>query len=143
MKKLLLIFPVLTTLLLFVPQFKSLHTAEQPVNKSINLEIYRENNYASAAYDSTIASVHITVCKVAGNKSTPIYEKTFNGMQLKQLPDVQNAMNSSFTIPNLLNSKEKLLIYYDVIYNTRGSELTLSNYMYTSAVKQDDLKINI
>src|SRR5207253_4880060 len=125
MKKFITILPILITFILAVHQVVKLHPTEKPVNKSINLSIYRENNYSSAAYDSTIASVHLTLYKVVGNKYTTVYEKTLSSMQLKQFPDMQNAMNSSLTIPNLLNSKEKLLINYAVTYNTQGSQLTL------------------
>jgi hypothetical protein len=83
------------------------------------------------------------VSKVVDNKCTTVYDKTLTSMQLQQFPDVQNALNSTFTVPNLLNNNEKLLITYDVTYNTRGSELTLSNYMYTNAAKEDQVKINI
>ena len=143
MKKVLIIIPVLITLLFVYHSLAKQFQAESPVNKSINLSIYRDNNYSSAAYDSTIASVHITLYKVVGNKYTTVYEKSLSSMQLKQFPDMQNAINSSLTIPNLLNSKEKLLINYAVTYNTQGSELTLNNYMVTNAAKKDNLKINI
>jgi len=143
MKKALIIIPVLITLLLCAPQVSKLFQTEKPVNKSINLSIYRENNYSSAAYDSTIASVHITLYKVVGNKYTTVYEKSLNSMQLNQFPDMQNAINSSLTIPNLLNRKEKLLINYAVTYNTQGSQLTLNNYLVTNAANKDHLKINI
>ena len=143
MKKFIAILPILITFLLAVQQVVKQHPTEKPVSKSINLSIYRENNYSSAAYDSTMASVHITLYKVVGNEYTTVYEKTLSSMQLKQFPDMQNAMNSSLTIPNLLNSKEKLLINYAVTYNTQGSQLTLNNYMVTNATNKDNLKINI
>lgn len=143
MKKFITILPILITFLLAMQQVVKPHPTEQPVNKSINLTIYKENNYASAAYDNTMASVHITVYKVHGNQYSTVYEKTFSSMQLKQFPDVQNAINSSLTLPNLFNSKEKLLISYAVTYNTQGSELTLNNYMVTNAASKDNLKINI
>jgi len=143
MKKALIIIPILITLLLCAPQATRLFQAEKPVNKSINLTIYKENNYASAAYDNTMASVHITVYKVHGNQYSTVYEKTLSSMQLKQFPDVQNAINSSLTLPNLFNSKETLLISYAVTYNTQGSELTLNNYMVTNAASKDNLTINI
>lgn len=143
MKKIIIIIPILITLLLCLPQFTKVRTTEQPVNKSINLSVFSNNNYSSAAYDSTVASVHITVYRVINNTYTTIYQKTLNSMQLKQFPNMQNAMNSSVTIPNLLNSKEKLLINYAVTYNTQGSELTLNNYLLTEAAKKDELKINI
>jgi len=143
MKKLLIIIPVLITLLLCIPQLSRLHPTEKPVNKSINLSIYSNNNYSSAAYDSSIAFVHITVSKVVGGTYTTIYDKVLNSMQLKQFPNMQNALSSSLTIPNLLNNKEKLLINYAVTYNTQGSELTLNNYMITNAAKKENLIINI
>src|SRR5689334_2924103 len=133
MKKLFIILPVLLTLLLCVSQAKKLSPTEKPISKSINLSIFRENNYSSAAYDSTIASVHITVSKVVGDKYTTVYDKTLSSMQLQQFPEMQNAISNSLTIPNLLNNKEKLLINYDVTYDTRGSKLTLSNYLVTNA----------
>src|SRR3954451_14853379 len=143
MKKFIAILPILITFILAVQQVIKHRPTEKQVSKSINLSIYRENNYSSAAYDSTIASVHITLYKVVGNEYTTVYEKTLNSMQLKQFPNMQNAMNSSLTIPNLLNSKEKLLINYAVTYNTQGSEITLNNYLVTNAGNKDNLKINI
>ncbi len=64
-------------------------------------------------------------------------------MQLNQFPEMQNARSSRLTIPSVWNNKEKLLITYDLTYDTRGSKLTLSNYLVTNAVKNDDLKISI
>src|SRR5689334_22057291 len=106
MKKFIIILPVFIAAIVCLSQVVKLQPAEKPVNKSINLSIYRDNNYSSAAYDSTIASVHITVYKVVGDKYTTVYEKTLSSMQLQQFPEAQNAMNSSLTVPNLLNSKE-------------------------------------
>jgi len=143
MKKFILILPVLIAIIVCFSQFTKVHPAEKPVNKSINLSIYSNNNYSSAAYDSSIAFVHITVSKVVGGTYTTIYDKVLNSMQLKQFPNMQNALSSSLTIPNLLNNKEKLLINYAVTYNTQGSELTLNNYMITNAAKKENLIINI
>ena len=143
MKKFISILPILITFVLAVQQVIKPHSTDKQVNKSINLSIYRENNYSSAAYDSTMASVHITLYKVVGNKYTTVYEKTLSSMQLKQFPDVQNAINSSLTIPNMFNKKEKLLLNYAVTYNTQGSQLTLNNYIVTNATNRDNLKINI
>jgi hypothetical protein len=143
MKKFITILPILITFLLALQQIVKVHPTEKPVNKSINLSIYRENNYSSAAYDSTIASVHITLYKVVGNEYTIVYEKSLSSMQLNQFPDMKNAINSSLIIPNLLNSKEQLLIDYAVTYNTQGSQLTLNNYLATNATNKDNLKINI
>jgi hypothetical protein len=143
MKKFISILPILITFVLAVQHVVKPHPKDKPVNKSINLSIYRENNYSSAAYDSTMASVHITLYKIVGDKYTTVYEKTLSSMQLKQFPDMQNAINSSLTIPNIFNKKEKLLINYAVTYNTQGSQLTLNNYMITNAANRDNLKINI
>ncbi len=143
MKKFFIIFPVILTLIAGAKELAKMYPAEKPVNKSINLSIYRDDNYSSAAYDSTIASVHITISKVTGSKLTVMYDKTLSSMQLNKFPGAQNALISNLIIPDLLNSKEKLLINYTITYSTQGSTLTFSNNVMSSAAQKENLKITI
>jgi len=145
MKKIIILsslFLALTAAVLFaVP---NLFKKEKPVSKEINLAISSNNNYSSAAYDDAKASVHVVITKIKGNQQTLVLDKVYNAMQLKQIPDNGNAMNSKVVIPNVFDSKEKLVVTYTITYDTKGSVIEFCNGK-TAAEKsnQEQIDINI
>ncbi|HRI21851.1 MAG TPA: hypothetical protein PLA68_12900 [Panacibacter sp.] len=134
----------LVTVAVFYNQITSVLRSEKPIYKEISLTIATGNNYSATAYDNALASVHVTVYKISGNKQTIVWDKTFDTMQLKKYPNINQALPERVAIPNILESKEKLVVTYTVTYDTKGSLLKMANgAVVTSGEETDKLFIGI
>jgi hypothetical protein len=126
MNKILAWLPAL--LVLGAVVYKPVKEATQPqlVNKNISFSVYKSNDYASGAYSNTSAQVHIVVEKV-NNKGqhTIVWNRTLNAKSLSQYPSIENALQQKITVHNVNEKKEKLVVYYTLIYNSKGSELQM------------------
>ena len=135
---------ILVTGLAFNQQIIQGFSSEKPIQKEINFTIGADNNYTSKAYESSYASVKVTVTKISGKKETIIWSKSFDTMPLKKYADFKNALSSKIIIPGVLDRKEKLLVIYTITYNTKGSILqTAYGAEISKGQKNDNLFINI
>jgi hypothetical protein len=125
MKKLSIFLPILFVVtLVFANKLFSGSTSNM-VNKKIDLAIYTDNNYSSAAYNNSLAQVEVTVTRVNGNSSYTALTKTYDEKQLKQFATEKNAETDLVNIQDVKDDKELLIITYDVTYNTKGSKFTI------------------
>ncbi len=110
MKKLLIFLPVMFVVTLVFPNNLSFFNHSQQVNKEINLSIFSNNNYSTAAYDDAQATVKVTVSKVSENKTVVIGKKTYNALQLKQFPSAADAISKKFMVSGNLSGNELLMV---------------------------------
>ncbi len=135
---------LLVTAIVYNKQIYSFIRSEKPIYKEISLTIATANNYNASAYDNALASVHVTVYKISGKKQTIVWDKTFDTMQLKNYPQINHALPERVTIPNVLESQEKLVVTYTVTYDTKGSVLKMANgSVVASGEKTEKLFIGI
>jgi hypothetical protein len=106
---------------------KDLITPAKPVEKNISFALYKGSEYTSDVYNSTSATVHITIEKVSAKGRSIVWEKTFDAQMLKQYPSMQEAIAQTVKIPNVFDAKEHLEVAYTLIYNSNGSELQMQN----------------
>ena len=71
--------------------------------------------------------MEVTVVRVNGNKKDTACQHTFQPKELKDYPGSDKAITQKITIPNVNDKKEKLEIYYKLMYNTNGSILNFLN----------------
>lgn len=129
---------------LVFPNNISLFSHYQQVQKEINLAMFTSNNYSSAAYNNSKASVEVIVSKVNDNKVTVLNRKTFDTRNLKQYPSVENSINNQVKINGNLKSSDMLMVTYTITYDTDGSVLKMQNSEYISKeTVKDNIKINI
>jgi hypothetical protein len=112
---------------IFHTQLFGLFSADKAVNKEINLSIARDGSYNQKVYDSSVASIHVIIFKVANNKQTILWDKTYADLQLKQYPTVANALQQTITVHNIKDKKEKLFVTYSVTYKTNGNKMLIEN----------------
>ena len=146
MKKIIisLAIAIVATGLIFNHQIVNWFTAEKPVNKEINLMIGSGNNYSSKAYESSYASVTITVTKMSGKTETIVWKKSFETLPLSQYPSINKAVANKLIIPGFSDKKEKLIVTYTITYNTRGNILqTVYGEIIQTDGKQGNLAISI
>lgn len=124
MKKLSIFLPIMFIVTLVFANKLFSGSATKLVNKEISLSVFTDNNYTTAAYDSSLAQVEVTVEKVTGNATHIIASKKYNAMQLKQYANEKSAMKEKMQVFNVKDGKEYLVITYTVAYNTKGSLLT-------------------
>ncbi len=98
-----------------------------PVNKNINVEVYKTASYVSPAYANTFATLQVTVVRVKGNKRDTAWQHTFEPTQLKDFPASDKPLVQKISIPNVNDNKEKLEIYYKLSYDSKGSILNFLN----------------
>jgi hypothetical protein len=116
--------------------------AGKPVNKNINFEVYKNASYVSPAYAHAFATLQVTIVRVKGNKKDTVWEHTYQPKELKDYPASDKPMVQKITIPNVNDKKEKLEVYYRIIYNAQGSVLNMLNT--TTIGKGEQLgKLNI
>jgi len=125
MKKLSIFLPILFVVTLVFANTLFSGSNSNMVNKKIDLAIYIDNNYSSAAYDSSLAQVEVTVMRVNGNSSYTALTKTYDAKQLKQFATEKNPETDLVNIQSVKDDKELLIITYNVTYNTKGSKFTI------------------
>ncbi len=147
MKKLLLISFTVVLLafgLIFNQEIVQFFSPEKPVQKEISFMIGAYNNYSSKAYESSYATVQVTVTKISNRKETVIWSKAFVNLPLNKYSALKTAVANKLIIPDVLDKKEKLMITYTITYNTKGSILQMA---YETEIlkgqKNDNLFINI
>src|SRR4051812_14844122 len=118
------------------------NSAKKPVDKNVNVEIYKTASYVSPAYANTFATLQVTVVRVKGNKKDIAFQHTFQPKELKDYPGSDKPMVQKITIPNVNDRKEKLEIYYRLTYDSKGSVLNFLNTETIGKGKQTS-KLNI
>jgi hypothetical protein len=145
MKKHLLWFSVVVVIAVAAmsKQVKEVITPAKPVEKSVSFALYKGSDYASDVYNSTSATVHITIEKVSGKTRKTVWEKTFDAQMLKQYPSLQEAIAQTVKVPNVFDAKEHLEVSYTLTYNSKGSELQMQNGMVVKGNGTDKVYIGI
>lgn len=100
---------------------------EKPVDKNIDVEVYKDASYISPAYADAYATLEVTVVKIKGTKRDTAWQHSFAPTQLKNFPASDKPLLQQITIPNVNDKKEKIEVNYRLTYNTKGSELHFSN----------------
>lgn len=103
------------------------NSAQTPVTKDINVEVYKTSSYISPAYANTFATLEVTVVRVSGNKKDTAFQHTFQPKELKDYPASDKPMIQTITVPNVNDRTEKLEIYYKLTYDSKGSVLNFLN----------------
>lgn len=106
---------------------KESNTPVKTVNKNISFAVYKSDNYSSDVYNNTSATLHIVITKVRGTSRTIVWDKTFDAKLLKQYPSLENAITQQVTVPNVLDSKERIEVTYTLTYDSHGSQLQMQN----------------
>src|SRR5690349_22561773 len=101
MKKLFICLPILFVVTLVFANKLFYSNASTLVNKEISLAISTDNNYSSAAYDSSLAQVEVTVKRINGKSSYTTLTKTYDAMQLKQYASASKAATEKISIPDV------------------------------------------
>ena len=125
MKKLSIFLPILFVVTLVFANKLFSGSTSNLVNKKIDLAVYTDNNYSSAAYDSSLAQIEVTIKRVNGNSSYTALSKTYDAKLLKQYAIEKNPDTELVNIQGIKDDKEVLIITYDVTYNTKGSKFII------------------
>lgn len=107
-------------------KMKEIFFPAAPVSKSISFSVYAGKNYSAPVYHDALASLHIVIVKTWGSKETVVWDKTYQAMELRNFPSLQNAVSENIVIGNIKDGKEKLEVTYTLTYNTKGSVLQMS-----------------
>ena len=113
-----------------------------PVNKNITLVIYKDNNYASEAYDYSFAQVHVIVERVKGKDRSIVSDTTFDAKLLKEYPSSENPYIQEITVPNVFADKEKIEVKYGLTYYSGDSQLRTQDGLVLKG-ENERLKIGI
>jgi hypothetical protein len=127
MKKLHIILTIFVSLLVFYLQVVDGIISEKPTTKNLNLEVYKSNDYSSAIYNDASAKICITITKVSRKSRITIWTKTFDAIQLKQYPSIENPLLQKVAIANVVDSKEHLEILSTIMYYNNGSVLEIKD----------------
>ena len=115
---------------------------EIPVNKSLTLVIYKDNNYSSTIYNHSSAQVHIIVERVKGGDRRIELDTTFDAKLLKEYPSAENAYMQGVSIPNVFANKEEIEVKYILTYYSGSSQLQMQDGLVLKQ-ENEQLKIGI
>ncbi|HTM93445.1 MAG TPA: hypothetical protein VL095_13575 [Flavisolibacter sp.] len=96
-------------------------TPETPVTKKIDFEVYTQKDYSDAYYDNALAEVRLSIAKASfkDDKTTIVWDTTFNFRQFKQYPQMAQKYTIEKTVDHYENS-ETLQVSTVVMYNFNG-----------------------
>ena len=96
-------------------------TPEAPVTKKIDFEVYTQKDYSDAYYDNALAEVYLSIAKASykDNKTTILWDTTYNFRQFKQYPQMAQKYIIEKTVEHYENS-ETLQVSTVVRYNFNG-----------------------
>ena len=144
MKKLLILLPVLFLVTFVFPSNLSFFNHTQLIHKEINVSVFSESNYNSAAYNDAQAVVEVTVSKIDENKTVVLNKKTYKAMELKQFPSAANAINKKLMVTDNLSGNEALMVTYSITYNSNGSVIKFQNSkLVNKKTAKDNINIKI
>ena len=119
-------------------------TESRLVDKNISFAVYKGSSYASGIYNNTSAQVHMIVEKVnTKGERTIVWDKTLDSRCLSQYPSAENALKENITIHNVNQKKERLVVYYTLTYNSKGSELQMQDGAIVSDYTSGKVDITI
>jgi len=142
MNKFLALLPALIFLGAVIYQPVKKINESKSVEKSISIEVYKGNQYASGIYDNTSAQVHIIVEKVNNKGERTVIWDTTTAKLLKQYPNEGQAQQQHIVVPNINEKKEHVEVTYVLTYNSKGSELQMQDGIVVSG-KSGKLGISI
>ncbi|HRH50377.1 MAG TPA: hypothetical protein PLP23_16590 [Panacibacter sp.] len=132
MKRAITLIAIAVSVSAFCIQEKTLFEPERPIIKNVNLEVYKSNDYLSAIYNDATAKISITITKVCRNSRMIVWNKTFNALQLKQYPSLEDALLQKVAIDNVFDNKEHLEVRCTISYNSKGGLLEIHNGVLVS-----------
>lgn len=116
---------------------------QQTVSKTINMLVFTSSNYNAEVYNSSTASLAITVKKAGSKTNEVLWTKSFPQLALKFFPASVNAFKEAIELP-AVSSKDELQIIYTLTYNTGGKLMQLQGSEMLSAKQaKTNLDINI
>ena len=132
MKRAITLIAIAVSVSAFCIQEKTWFAPERPIIKNVNLEVYKSNDYLSAIYNDATAKISITITKVSRNSRMIVWNKTFNALQLKQYPSLEDALLQKVAIDNVFDNKEHLEVRCTISYNSKGGLLEIHNGVLVS-----------
>src|SRR5437763_13207559 len=68
------------------------------VDKTVSVDVYKENNYKAKVYDYTTAEIHIDLEKVNGKNRTPVWDTTFDAKPVRHYPPIEKSLQRIITV---------------------------------------------
>jgi hypothetical protein len=123
-----LIAIIFVTMIFLIKNSSLENGMQSAVKENVSLVVYRSPDYTSTAYNNSSAQVHVIIEKVnpMGEHSI-VWDKTFDSKYLSQYPSLEDAIKQNVEINNICKKNEYLVVKYDIIYNSQGSELQMQN----------------
>ena len=103
---------------------------EVPISRTISFSLYKGSNYTSQIYNSSSATIYITIWKIRNASQDLVWDTTIDAKLLSKYPLLEKAVSKTVTIPHIYKSKDHLEINYVLTYNSNGSILTIPSDGY-------------
>ena len=103
---------------------------EVPISRTISFSLYKGSNYTSQIYNSSSATIYITIWKIRNASQDLVWDTTIDAKLLSKYPLLEKAVSKTVTIPHIYKSKDHLEINYVLTYNSNGSILTVPSDGY-------------
>lgn len=139
MKRAITLITIAVSVSVFCIREKSRFASEKPIIKNVSLKVYKSNDYLSAIYNNATAKISVSITKVSNRSRTIIWNKTFDALQLKQYPSMEDSLLQKLVISDVYNEREHLEIVSTVSYYANGSLLEIREGLLLSKEAADGI----
>jgi hypothetical protein len=116
---------------------------EKPENKMVSFSVFAGTDYSAPLYRKQKAKVILTIRRFTGGKQEIIWQEVID-KGLNNYPDSSKVLYREVTVNNILDSKEIVAAYYQVLYSSRGSKISYEHGISLSrGPSSDSLQISI
>ena len=84
---------------------QQIFVGKRTVSKTVELSIYKGNDYSAAVYHNSYAQLHIVVEKVSGQTRTKVWDTTIDAKQLRDFPTESAAKSQSITVTGMVDKR--------------------------------------
>lgn len=117
---------------------------EKPEVKTVQFSIYAGGDYSSKLYRKSKAKVILSIYKYSNNNREMVWQGNIEQMDIKSYPSNENPLFREVRVYNVFESSETLVASYQVIYDSKGSELSYEDgTVLSKGVSDDKVSISI
>ena len=131
-KKAIILIAAAISVTIFSVREKGWLVSEKPIVKNVNLKVYRSSGYLSPIYKDVTAKICVTITKVSHNSRAVVWSETFDPLQLREYPSVDQALLKKVAINDVFDGREYLELRSTVSYNVNGNIVEIGDGVLVS-----------
>lgn len=117
---------------------------EKPESKTVRFVVFAGTDYSAPIYKKEKAEVALTISRLVDGKEEVVWEEVLDKGSVRNFPKYSNPMYREVCVHNVFDSRETLVAYYKVSYDSKKSKMSyVQGMVLTSGSQLDSLQIKI